>query len=168
MAALPDWFDLWVRRARELPGDGVRQLELLLGAVFTLPEVFLWNVGTVEAPVPAIGEDESGIRLLLLFTHEHKLIELVEEHSSGAGVPAIAMPPVQVGGFLQDLSAESGEIAGVLVNPGDFAFQVERRAWEDFSQAWTRRDPAERQAAQGFWIPKMTGEEEDFWQEHGL
>ena len=34
-----------------------------------------------------------------------------------------------------------------------------------FHAEWSRR--GERQTA-GFWIPNMTTEEEDFWQENGL
>ncbi len=36
---------------------------------------------------------------------------------------------------------------------------------EAFNDEWSRRGG--RQAA-GFWIPNMTTEEEDFWQENGL
>jgi hypothetical protein len=36
---------------------------------------------------------------------------------------------------------------------------------ESYHAEWSQRGG--RQAS-GFWIPNMTSEEEDFWQEHGL
>jgi len=174
MPALPDWFDVWVRRTRELPdADGQRQLELLLGAVFTMPVVYFWNIGSESEPAPAIGEDEDGRHLALLFTHAGKLQDLLDEREDGVveldgAVPVISMAPAQIGGYVQDLNTDGADIGSLLVNAGEFAFQVDIRAWEAFALAWEERDPAERQAAQGFWIPKMSTEEEDFWEEHGL
>lgn len=170
MSALPDWFDLWVRRARDLPvGDSQRQVDLLLGAVFVMPVVYFWNIGSEARPAPAIGEDEDGRQLALLFTQAGKLEDVLEERHDGIidgheGLPVIGVPPVQVGGYLQDLNADGAGIGSILVNPGEYAFQIEVLAWEAFSVSFEQRDPE----ARGFWIPHMTTEEEDFWEEHGL
>jgi hypothetical protein len=53
---------------------------------------------------------------------------------------------------------------GVLVNPPEDAALIPFSQIEAFHREWKAR--GERQAA-GFWIPNMTSEEEDFWQEHG-
>jgi len=55
--------------------------------------------------------------------------------------------------------------AGVLVNPGEDSALIPVERLEIFQAEWRQRGG--RQAA-GFWIPNMTTEEEDFWQEQGL
>ncbi len=157
MARLPDRFDLWVRQARTC-ADPARQADYVLGALAALPYWHLLNTGTREKPQPAEGEIEGG-RYLLVFSDAARVEELMEGTKSAA--PPISMPTIKA--FLWSLERPGG--AGLLVNPGEYAVLVPRDRVEFFHQEWLAR-----QAGQptGFWIPNMTDEEEDFWQEHGL
>jgi hypothetical protein len=53
---------------------------------------------------------------------------------------------------------------GLLVNPGEDAVMIPFEHVEGFHAEWIARGGRE---ASGFWIPNMTTEEEDFWQENG-
>jgi hypothetical protein len=157
MARLPDRFDLWVRRARAC-ADPERQADYVLGALASLPYWHLLNIGTRETPQPAEAEVEGG-RHLLVFSDSDR----VEEVTAGAEAmpPPISMPTIKA--FPWCLAR--ADCAGLLINPGEDAVLVPRDHVEHFYQAWLAR-----QARQpiGYWIPNMTSEEEDFWQQHGL
>ena len=160
MARLPDQFDLWVRKARGCP-DPARQVDYILGALVGLKEWHCLNIGSKEEPLAAQSEVD-GKRCLVVFTDEGRVSEILEEAGHGRGpdgVPIISIP------------AEAAMIwcleqtAGLLVNPGDDAVSIPVDQLEAFYTEWSKRGG--RQAA-GFWIPNMTTEEEDFWQEHGV
>lgn len=164
MARLPDRFDLWVRKARKC-SDPSRQADCLLGALAGLREWHFLNVGTKENPQPAETEIES-IRHLLVFSNPDRIEELVrdgEQFHASVPLPIIAIPTAEAMAWcLKQRITGSG---GLLVNPGEDAFLLPMDHLEVFHAEWETRGG--RQAA-GFWIPNMTTEEEDFWQEHGL
>ena len=162
MARLPDRFDLWVRKARSCD-DFSRQTDYLLGAMAGLKEWHFLNVGTKEKPQPAQSEIEDAWNLVV-FSDTDRLEELVCEggqFKTGDPLPIITMTTVQA---MPWCLGQAG-CAGLLVNPGDDAFLLPMNQLEAFHTEWIARGG--RQAA-GFWIPNMTTEEEDFWQENGL
>jgi hypothetical protein len=164
MARLPDRFDLWVRKAREC-GDPSRQADYLLGALTGLKAWHFLNVGTKENPQPAETEIESA-RYLLVFSNPDRIEELLRDggqFQASAPLPVIAMATAEAMPWCVKQRATGG--AGLLVNPGEEAFLLPMDHLEAFHSEWENR--AGRQAA-AFWIPNMTTEEEDFWQEHGL
>jgi len=159
MARLPDRFDLWVRRAKEC-SDTARQADYILGALAGLKEWHFLNVGTAEAPIVAsaqIGPDVCR----LVFTDAGRIGELQE-----SGQPFQANPWSMITIPAADAMAWCVEgRTALLVNPGEDAVIIPFGQLEIFHMDWNRRGG--RQTA-GFWIPNMTTEEEDFWQEHGL
>jgi hypothetical protein len=162
MSRLPDRFDLWVRKARECP-DPARQTDYVLGALAALNEWFFFNIGTTENPRISEAEIENH-RYKLVFSDHGRIEELVEGNlPQGAPLPVISMPTAVAMTWCIERKAEG--CAGLLVNPGDFAAVVPLSQLEAFYAEWTQRGG--RQAS-GFWIPNLTTEEEDFWQEHGL
>jgi hypothetical protein len=164
MARLPSRFDLWVRKARACP-DAIRQADYLLGALAGLTEWHFLNVGTKENPQPAeakIGD----ARYLLFFSDADRIEEIIREggqFQAGDPLPVITMATAQAMPWCLEQGAKGS--AGLLVNPGEDAFLLPMDQLEVFHSEWEKRGG--RQAA-GFWIPNMTTEEEDFWQEHGL
>ncbi len=54
---------------------------------------------------------------------------------------------------------------GLFVNAPEDAVMIPFAQVENFHSEWVKRGG--RQSS-GFWIPNMTTEEEDFWQEHRL
>jgi hypothetical protein len=164
MARLPDRFDLWVRKAQKC-SDAARQADYVLGALAGLKEWCFFNIGTKESPQPAETEIE-GARYLLLFSDAGRIEELVGEGglvSSGEPLPVIAIPTGQAMPWCLERRATG--CAGLLVNPGDDAFALPMEQLALFHEEWSKRGG--RQAS-GYWIPNMTSEEEDFWQEHGI
>jgi len=163
MARLPDRFDLQVRRAREC-ADPARQADYLLGSLVALEAWHFLNIGTKENPEPAQAELGGGPHLLV-FSDAERIEELVRESGSlpeGEPPPVIAILSVKA---MPWCLGQAG-CAGLLVNPGgENAFVVPMDRLEIFHAEWNQRGG--RQAS-GFWIPNMTSEEEDFWQEHGL
>jgi hypothetical protein len=157
MSRVPDRFDLWVRRARACP-DPARQVDYVLGALAALPYWHLLNTGSREQPQPAEGDVE-GAHYLLVFSDAARVEELLAGTESAA--PPISMPTIKA--FPWSLDRPGG--AGLLVNPGEDAVLVPREHVEHFYQEWLAR---QAQQPAGYWIPNMTDEEEDFWQEHGL
>ena len=158
MAKLPDRFDLWVRKARECP-DPARQADYILGALIGLRECHCLNLGTREQPQPAEAEIE-GRHYLLIFSDPGRIGEMFE----GAGrkdeaLQVITMPAPTV------LTWCVEKQAGLLVNPGDDAALVPLEPLTSFHAEWSKRGGRE---ASGFWIPNLTTQEEDFWQEQGL
>lgn len=158
MPRLPDRFDLWVRRARACP-DPARQADYVLGALAALPEWHLLNRGEAGNPIPAETEMEDG-RYLLVFSAAERIAELLEL-SPGVPPPVISLPTVQAFSWCLGMR----DCAGLLVNPGEDNFVVAMDQLHHFYRGWTQ----DREAlSTGFWIPNLTTEEEDFWQEHGL
>jgi hypothetical protein len=162
MSRVPDRFDLWVRKARECP-DPERAADYVLGALAALRHWHFLNLGSAESPRPA-DADLDGARHLLVFSDPDRIEELVpSDHDSPKPPPVIAIPTEAAMTWCLERAADG--IAGLLVNPGDDAFAFSIDHLTVFHREWVKRGA--RQAA-GYWIPGMTTEEEDFWQEHGL
>jgi hypothetical protein len=162
MARLPDHFDLWVRKARE-SSDPKRQIDYVLGALATLTNWHFLNIGTKENPQSGEVEIEGG-RYLLVFSDQERIAELVEDRlGESTSLPVITIPSSAAMTWCIERKAEG--CAGLLVNPGEFAVLVPMKALEVYRDEWNQRD---EKFSSGFWIPNMTSEEEDFWQEHGL
>jgi hypothetical protein len=157
MARLPDRFDLWLRQARAC-ADPARQADYVLGALAALPYWHLLNVGTREQPQPAEGEVDGG-RYLLVFSNAEHVEELIAGTESMA--PPISMPTIKAFPW----SLDRPGTAGLFVNPGEDSALVPREHVAHFHTEWLARQVGQ---PTGFWIPNMTSEEEDFWQEHGL
>jgi len=164
MARLPDRFDLWVRKARER-SDPARQADYLLGTLAGLTAWHFLNIGTTQSPQPAETEIESA-RHLLVFSDTDRIEELFEENGqlpADESLPVITIPTAKAMSWC--LERRILNCSGLLVNPGENAFLIPMDQLDAFHAEWIKR--GERQAS-GFWIPNMTTEEEDFWQEHGL
>ncbi len=161
---MPDRFDLWVRKARSC-ADPARQLDYVLGALAGLPEWHFLNVGTVDQPQPALAELE-GERLLLVFSDVDRVREMAESFGmpgTRAAPPVITIPTA--GAMAWCLNGGPLVCDGLFINPGEDAVIVPREQAEIFAREWQAR---EGRLASGFWIPNLTTEEEDFWQENGL
>ncbi|HEX4139576.1 MAG TPA: hypothetical protein VHY09_04465 [Candidatus Methylacidiphilales bacterium] len=159
MARIPDRFDLWVRKARE-SADPARQVDLVLGALVASIEVYFVNVGTKESPRIARGKVASN-ECALVFTDAERIGEFLAQNTrEGQELAVIASPT----GAALAWCVENR--VGAVINPstGETAM-VAPAALAAFVEEWKQRGG--RQAA-GFWIPNMTSEEEDFWQENGL
>jgi len=160
MPRLPDRFDLWVRRARACP-DPARQLDYVLGALVSLPAWYYLNIGTADQPRPATTEVE-GDRVLLVFSDAERVPEMIGQPGT-AGV----VFGVPTGKALADCVTRGAEedCHGLFINPGEDGVLVGMEQVRAFAQAWLRQ---RQEAPSRFWIPNLTTEEEDFWQEHGL
>ncbi len=163
MPRLPDSFDLWVRKAREVT-DPARQSDWVLGALAARKELYLLNIGTKATPLiakAAVALDEC----VLVFTDGDRIEEFVAEHpgmnkGTSEGPPVITSPTASVLKWCVE------NRAGLMINPGGTeAPLVPADVLSAFVEEWQQRRG--RQAT-GFWIPNMTTEEEDFWQESGL
>jgi hypothetical protein len=163
MPRLPDRFDLWVRKAQEM-ADPARQVDLVLGALVARDELYFLNVGTKEQP-QIFRADIDSEGCALVFTDATRVEDFLGERPEMKRgprneIPVIATPMASALAWCVEnstglmINPEAGET--VVVPPGALAA---------FVAEWKQR--GERQAA-GFWIPSMTTEEEDFWQEHGL
>ena len=162
MACLPDRFDLWVRKARECP-DPVRQADYVLGALAALRQWYFLANKNEKDPQPSEVEIENHW-YKLVFSDLGRIEDLLgDTHPHGTPLPVISMPTAAAMAWCIDRKAEGS--AGLLVNPGDFAVVIPLPQLETFHAEWTQRGG--RQAS-GFWIPNLTTEEQDFWQEHGL
>ena len=162
MARLPDRFDLWVRKARAC-ADPARQADYVLGALAGLEAWHFLNVGTPANPQPAEGQMEGGLQLLV-FTDTGRIEEIVGgSRQNGDPLPVITIPTAAA--FPWCLERRASGCAGLLVNPGEDAVLLPMGQVEAFHAEWRQRGG--RQAS-GFWIPNLTSEEEDFWQENGL
>ena len=162
MSRLPDRFDLWVRKARACP-DPVRQADYVLGALAALPEWYFFNIGTKEKPQVSEVEIENHW-YVLVFSDSGRIEELVEDRvPKGEPLPVISMPTATAMAWCLEHKAKG--CAGLLVNPGEYAAVIPLAQVEAFHAEWNRCDG---RRASGFWIPNLTTEEEDFWQEHGL
>jgi hypothetical protein len=162
MAAVPDRFDLWVRKAREC-GEPARQVDYILGSLVGLSDWHFLNLGTGEKPQAAEVEIE-GERHVLVFPDAGRIEEMLKDRGESVRpAPVITIPTVAAMGWCLEREAEG--CAGLLVNPGDYAAVISMGHLRVFHDEWSRRGGRERI---GFWIPSMTTEEEDFWQENGL
>ena len=160
MPRLPDRFDLWVRKARQCT-DPARQADYILGALAALPAWHFLNLGTAEKPLPAQTEIDAG-SCLLVFTDRDRVEEVLAEQSNPPTekpLPIITMNARSALVWCMELSV------GLLVNPGEDAVLIPLAQLEAFHAEWTQS--LARQGT-GYWIPNMTSEEDDFWQEHGL
>jgi hypothetical protein len=162
MPRLPDRFDLWVRRARD-SSDPARRLDYVLGALVALPAWHFLNRGTREKPAPTTAEIDGALHLLV-FSDADRVVEVAEQiGQTGPGEipPLISIPMPAV----LDWCLDDQTWSDLLINPGADAVALPRTQVEAFTREWQAR--GKRQAS-GFWIPNLTTEEEDFWQEHGL
>jgi hypothetical protein len=160
MARLPDRFDLWVRQARACP-DPARQTDYILGAMVALKEWWLLNHGTKENPSAARTQID-GEPCVLVFSDAARIEEFLE-HKTGLGPKdgaPIAIPGPAALGWCVECRV------GLVVNPDENgAVLIPLAQAESFHTAWKARVATH---SAGFWIPNMTSEEEDFWQENGL
>ena len=163
MARLPDRFDLWVRKARE-QSDPKRQTDYVLGALVAAKEWHFLNIGSKENPQAAKTEIE-GDPCILVFSSLDRLQELIEVSGAikhvqkGDPLPAISIPSEAALPWCAECHI------GLLINPSDDAVMIPYEQLKDFHDEWKDRGDWK---GTGFWIPNMTSEEEDFWQEHGL
>jgi hypothetical protein len=160
MSRLPDRFDLWVRKARECP-DPARQADYVLGALAGLKEWHFLNLGTKEKPQAARSQID-GDPYLLVYSDTDRIEEFVQEQGAAlanGSLPVISVPTEAAMKWCVECRM------GLLVNPPEAAVMIPFSQVEAFHSSWNERGG--RQAA-GYWIPNMTTEEEDFWQEHGL
>ena len=164
MAAIPDRFDLWVRKARQ-EAVPERQVDLLLGSLFALRDWYFLNRESEDRPEPAM-VDLQGETHLLVFSEAGRVNDFAEESGlcqCGDRAEFFSVPALKAAEYCRRFRAVGA--AGILVNPGDHAFAVTLDGLEEFDRQWRERGA---RAGEGFWIPNMTSEEEDFWQEHGL
>jgi len=162
MSRLPDRFDLWIRKARECE-DPIRQVDYVLGSLVALNDWHFLNVGTKANPDPAMVDIDGG-RYLLVFSDVSRIEEVVGEgHEKDDPLPVISLPSASA--ITWCMARKEQGCGGLLVNPGEYAALVPMPQLEYFHAEWTQRGG--RQAS-GFWIPNLTTEEEDFWQQHGL
>jgi hypothetical protein len=162
MADLPDSFDLWVRRART--ASPTRQTEILLGTLLGQLRWYFINQNK-EHPTPA-AVTLDGQFLLLLFTSPDRagnFIEASQHRNHHDPVSMIDLSPEQAVPWCLNFAPQG--VSGLLVNPGDYAFTIDFPGLNLFYQQWQNSGS---RSGQGFWIPNMTSEEEDFWQEHGV
>lgn len=157
MARLPDRFDLWVRKAQEC-GDPARQADYILGALAGLKEWYFAAEGREANPVP-VECDIEGQRHILVFSGPGRL----EEMKLAPGrhpLKSISMPMAAAMTWCVDRRA------GLMLNPaGHGTVLIPFDQLDAFHAEWNRRGGLQ---ASGFWIPNLTTEEQDFWQEHGL
>jgi len=160
MARLPDRFDLQVRKARQCQ-DPVRQADFVLGALAGLHEWHFFNLGTVEKPQAARTQIDSD-PYILVYSNVQRIEEFIEENGiapKNAPLPLITIATAAA------MTWCVGCRVGLFVNPPHDSVMIPFAQLEAFHSEWARRGGHQ---ASGFWIPNMTTEEEDFWQEHEL
>ena len=160
MARLPDRFDLQVRKARTCT-DPVRQADFVLGALAGLREWNFYNLGTTEKPQIARTEIDAD-PYVLVYSDINRLEEILLQtlgSLNGRAIPVITTPTEAA------MEWCVGCRIGLFVNAPEDAVMIPFAQLERFHAEWKKRGA--RQAT-GFWIPNMTTEEEDFWQERGL
>ena len=163
MARLPDRFDLWVRKARAST-DPARQADWILGALVARLEVHFINIGTKANPLiakTAMAMEEC----VLVFTDRDRIEDFIAGRPALVKVPENG-PPIITTPTASALKWCVENKAGLMINPG--GEETVMVPWRELSTFLEECRPrGERQAA-GFWIPNMTTEEEDFWEQHGL
>ncbi len=163
MSRLPDRFDLWVRTAQQT-ADPARQADWILGALVARESLYFLNVGTKKTPriaKVAVAAEECA----LVFSGADRIEEFIAGHPTARGSEPDG-PPVIASPTAAALKWCVENRSGLAINPGqgDTAL-VPANVLAAFVEEWRAR--GEWQGA-GFWIPNMTSEEEDFWQEHGV
>jgi hypothetical protein len=156
MARLPDRFDLQVRKARSCT-DPLRQADYVLGALAGLREWHFLNLGTKEKPQAARTEIDAD-PYILVYSDTGRIEEFVREHEKAA-LPVISVATKAAMAWCVECRV------GLFVNPPENAVMIPFEQVKAFHAEWLKRGA--RQSV-GFWIPNMTSEEEDFWQEHGI
>jgi hypothetical protein len=127
-------------------------------------EVYFLNSGTKELPRIARAEIAPD-QCALVFTDSGRVEDFLAERpemrpNPGNELPVVVSPTTAA----LTWCVENG--LGVVINPGvGETAVISPQALAAFAEEWKQRGG--RQAA-GFWIPNMTTEEEDFWQENGL
>jgi hypothetical protein len=160
MSRLPDRFDLQVRKARSCT-DPVRQADYVLGALAGLAEWHFFNLGTKEKPQAARTQIDSD-PYLLVYSNIDRIEEFVRAHGEERTSGPLPIITVATPAALA-WCVECG--VGLFVNPPEDAVMIPGDQVKAFYAGWLKHGA--RQSS-GFWIPNMTTEEEDFWQEHGL
>jgi hypothetical protein len=160
MARLPDRFDLFVQKARET-ADPSRQADYVLGAMAGLKEWHFLNLGTKEKPQAARAQIDTD-PYLLVYSDIGRIQDFISEQ--GGALNEGPLPVISVATEAAMAWTVECKI-GLLVNPPESAVMIPFAQVESFHAEWKVRGA--RQAS-GFWIPNMTTEEEDFWQENGL
>jgi hypothetical protein len=160
MARLPDRFDLLVRKARQCQ-DPVRQADFVLGALAGLREWHFLNLGSTEKPQAARTQIDSD-PYILVYSGVGRIDDFLEE--SGTAPKNAPLPVISIATTVAMAWCIECRV-GLFVNPPHDAVMIPFAQVEAFHSEWTRRGG--HQAA-GFWIPNMTTEEEDFWQENEL
>jgi hypothetical protein len=159
MSRIPDRFDLWVRKARECE-DPARQADYVLGALAGLKEWHFFNLGTKEKPQAARAQIDTD-PYLLVYSDIGRIEDFIQEQAREPRtepLPVITVPTEAAMKWCVECCV------GLLVNPPEPAVMIPFAQLESYHAEWSKRGG--RQAS-GFWIPNMTSEEEDFWQEHG-
>ncbi len=159
MARLPDRFDLWVQKALASTNTD-RQMDWVLGALVAREELFFLNSGTKEQPsIAQVEMSEEGCALV--FTDGERIEEFMRAQADAAGERSVIASP-----SASALTWCVDNRLGLIINPavGETAWIV-AETLACYLVEWKQRGG--RQAA-GFWIPNMTTQEEDFWQENGL
>jgi hypothetical protein len=159
MPRIPDRFDLWVRKARECE-DPVRQVDYVLGALAGLKEWHFLNIGTKEKPNAARTTLDTD-PFLLVYSDTGRIQDFVREQGGDKNAP---LPVISVATTVAMAWAVECRV-GLLLNPPEDGVLIPFEQLRDYHAAWTLRGG--RQTS-GFWIPNLTSEEEDFWQQHGL
>jgi hypothetical protein len=127
-----------------------------------LKEWYFLNIGTKETPQAAKLPIESE-ECLIVFSDPGRIEDVINASLNPEDFPKNE-PPVITIPTAAAMAWCVERRAGALVNPGEDSALVPFERLKAFHAEWRQRGG--RQAA-GFWIPNMTTEEEDFWQEQG-
>jgi hypothetical protein len=160
MSRLPDRFDLQVRKARTCT-DPVRQADYVLGALAGLTEWHFLNLGTKEKPQAARTQIDSD-PYILVYSNVDRIEEFIREKGNArtnGPLPVISVATEAAIAWCVECRV------GLFVNPPEDAVMIPFEQVKAFHAEWTHRGA---RLSAGFWIPNMTTEEEDFWQEQGL
>jgi hypothetical protein len=125
-----------------------------------LREWHFLNLGTKEKPQAAKAQIDTD-PYLLIYSDLNRIEEFIHEQGGARKkepLPVITVPTAAAMAWCVECRI------GLLVNPPEEAMMIPFDQVEAFHAEWKHRGG--RQAA-GFWIPNMTSEEEDFWQENG-
>ncbi len=160
VARIPDRFDLQVRKARSCT-DPIRQADFILGALAGLQEWHFLNLGTKDKPQAARTQIDTD-PYLLVYSDTGRIEDFVQEQRGG--LQNLPLPVITVSTEAAMKWCVECRV-GLLVNPPEDGVMIPFDQVKNFHDEWTKRGA--RKAA-GFWIPNMTTEEEDFWQEQGL
>jgi len=156
MPRLPDRFDLQVRKARART-DPVRQADYVLGALSALPEWYFYNLGTKDSPNIARTEIDTD-PYVLVYSDPNRVEEILLQTLGNKNHGAVPIITVATEAALR-WCVEIG--LGLFINAPEDAVMIPALQVKNFYEEWQKRGKQP-----GFWIPNMTSEEEDFWQEH--